>query len=528
MRRRLRRPHLAEVVAFALVVLVPFSTAWGAVTTGPVTRRVLFLDDDAWYYFGVARSLGRGDGSTFNGLVETNGYQPLWQAMLVPIHALIDAPWDFVAAVMVLQALLWGVAVLVLVATGHRLGRPLTGWLAVGATFPVAITGPRLAFNGMESGLAIALDAVVLALAVDRVAPGERRAPSWALAAALALLCLTRIDAAPAVGLVAIAVAAMAGGPISDVVRRTIGLVWPAAVTLVAYALLNVLAFGVPVPVSGLVKTIGPPSATSVLDVGAQIGLPVAPLGRLVAVAAIAAFAVVLASPDRRRALQTPTGRVTVVVLAMFTGFLVHISALVWTLAYPTWPWYFHAVPVMAAGFVLAAATVLPPGSGRAAGVVATALALVALYPMIRNDWEPPPIGFQEANVDVANRLRDELPADAVVAMGDRAGSFGYFYDRPLLQLEGLMADKAWYDALREGEVRDRIAELGVTHYVRSGGLPDPEGDCETFAEPVFSPRFEVRVCPSDLIDKGSVIDGTLRVWEAFEVTDGFTPKKSR
>src|SRR2546427_260168 len=61
-------------------------------TFAPV-RDVLirFVQDDAFYYFEVARRLGSGQGSTFDGINPTNGYHPLWQLLLVPLAPLMNA-----------------------------------------------------------------------------------------------------------------------------------------------------------------------------------------------------------------------------------------------------------------------------------------------------------------------------------------------------------------------------------------------------------------------------------------------------
>ncbi|MGZ4726103.1 MAG: hypothetical protein ACXWB2_00140, partial [Acidimicrobiales bacterium] len=38
--------------------------------------------DDAFYYFGIARNVAHGHGSTFDGIDPTNGYHPLWMLVL--------------------------------------------------------------------------------------------------------------------------------------------------------------------------------------------------------------------------------------------------------------------------------------------------------------------------------------------------------------------------------------------------------------------------------------------------------------
>src|ERR1700738_3382043 len=43
---------------------------------------MVFFEDDFFYYLKVAQNLSRGLGSTFNGIVPTNGYHPLWFLVL--------------------------------------------------------------------------------------------------------------------------------------------------------------------------------------------------------------------------------------------------------------------------------------------------------------------------------------------------------------------------------------------------------------------------------------------------------------
>lgn len=45
----------------------------------------LSVPDDAYYYFTIARNLARGEGVTFDGLSPTNGFHPLWLALITPL-----------------------------------------------------------------------------------------------------------------------------------------------------------------------------------------------------------------------------------------------------------------------------------------------------------------------------------------------------------------------------------------------------------------------------------------------------------
>jgi hypothetical protein len=58
---------------------VVVATAWGALAV----LRTSVTYDDGFYYLGIARHLAAGDGPTFDGAHFTNGFQPLWMALLV-------------------------------------------------------------------------------------------------------------------------------------------------------------------------------------------------------------------------------------------------------------------------------------------------------------------------------------------------------------------------------------------------------------------------------------------------------------
>ena len=44
------------------------------------------IQDDAFYYFTIARNVALGEGPTFDGVAPTNGFHPLWLLFLVPLR----------------------------------------------------------------------------------------------------------------------------------------------------------------------------------------------------------------------------------------------------------------------------------------------------------------------------------------------------------------------------------------------------------------------------------------------------------
>lgn len=67
-------------LALALAMLARLAVAWS-----PLDMSFsLSVPDDSYYYFTIARNIALGDGPTFDGLAPTNGFHPLWMALITP------------------------------------------------------------------------------------------------------------------------------------------------------------------------------------------------------------------------------------------------------------------------------------------------------------------------------------------------------------------------------------------------------------------------------------------------------------
>ena len=78
-------------------VLIALLVAAIAVHVGVVTQdfetlaKNGYLYDDSFYAFQIARNIAGGQGATFDGVHPTNGFQPLYVAILVPIYLLFGS-----------------------------------------------------------------------------------------------------------------------------------------------------------------------------------------------------------------------------------------------------------------------------------------------------------------------------------------------------------------------------------------------------------------------------------------------------
>ena len=162
----------------------------------------LFLTGDAYLYLGIAEH-STADFFSFDGERPTNGFHPLWQYYL---RLVAQFTGDNSIALMNISALS-GIACcwIGVILLGMAVARGAGSWLLAGFVVPGVYfllvgqgVGGNLAvwnfFNGMESGLALALTGAI-ALTAVHVQPDDRRVGFWlGLGVLTGLLMLCRLD----------------------------------------------------------------------------------------------------------------------------------------------------------------------------------------------------------------------------------------------------------------------------------------------------------------------------------------------
>ncbi len=191
------RSRAAVIFLLALTVRIGF--AFGPL---PVVD-ASFVPDDTYYVLSIARSLAAGEGPSASDGILTNGFQPLFAWLLVPLFWVGAEPAAGLRGAVVLSSIfdaLCAVGLFVLTTNAVVDGRParrtpgaaeLAG--IVWALSPVAV---GQALNGLETSLALA---AVLAVCISlgrpgRVAPAHGR--PFLLGALLGVALLARIDTA--------------------------------------------------------------------------------------------------------------------------------------------------------------------------------------------------------------------------------------------------------------------------------------------------------------------------------------------
>jgi hypothetical protein len=480
-----RRPFVVLLVAAAAVTV-----AWLIVVVAWRDAPFSLTFDDAFYYFGIARNVAQGHGSTFDGIDLTNGYHPLWMLLAVPTYALGMDGTAAVRVLLVVQVLCYGAA---LALVGWTCARAVDGWPRLAARRPAdaeragtwctvivalalvaAAADPfivKIFVNGMESGVLVLLDAAVLAIGATwrgRLLRRGRPSARWATGLLLAALVLARTDSVLLLGVMGVWALAEARSDWRRSVVPLLQLFALPAFVLVAYLVSNQLMFGVLLQISGLTKR-----APFTLE-------------RLVWFAVAAVVAALIGRWGYRRSrtarARSRFGRVGgfAASTAWFASFCVLLVAYYQVFQTQQWLWYYAPLAIYllfllvigVADFAEAAVVEAPEAGVARALLPVTAILLLPLVAGVvfetREFADPHGHSIAIADRDAGVWIDRHLPAGTVLASWD-AGAVGYYARRPVINLDGVANSNGYYQASRNGTVGRFLTDRHVAGIVNLG-----------------------------------------------------------
>jgi hypothetical protein len=150
-------PHPLLLACCLIGLVIRLIIVWQPVDE--VVHRVFI--DDSFYYLNIARHIALGNGPTHDGINPTNGFQPLWVFLIVPIFWAIQDKLTAVKVVATLCALLSTITALPIYGISRHLISERVGLLnAFLWLFSPSVL--RHSLNGMETGLYVFLVAITV------------------------------------------------------------------------------------------------------------------------------------------------------------------------------------------------------------------------------------------------------------------------------------------------------------------------------------------------------------------------------
>ncbi|MGE0813552.1 MAG: hypothetical protein AB7O28_17840 [Vicinamibacterales bacterium] len=461
--------------------------------------------DDAFYYFQIVRNYVRLGWFTFDGLHAASGVQLLWSFLLVPLAWAVEDRDLFMRAVMVVCAALNLATGLGLRRLTTRLHSETAGEWAAALWAMVLLVRLTPSLTGME----YSLHTTVVVLTLLAWWPIVARPAAATLAGVAGLACLlvvnfwTRLDSALYSGALG-AVAAWRLWSAGALSRPA--LAWLAGAPLaggLAYMTACLAIGGTAVPISGLVKQMyaaryfdGQPASTVWRErVEWWIQIQVQPIVDVVAtplgIAAwqpsvkVACFlvGVALAGWGLWRAWQTwhhaRTRAVAIVVGSVLLIGGVHVAVLIASIAHFSYvtrhyyAWNHVAWAIFFAYVGAEAAARWPRLLTRPVAAAALAVVAAAQGAAVAPRFQPVSTASLKQGRFVALQwVRAHLPPGKPIAAWN-AGQVGYFLDRPVVNLDGLVNDRRFAEALRERRPLVEYLRAEGIDYVMDYDAPD-------------------------------------------------------
>ncbi len=436
-----------------------------------------FPSDDALFYLQVARNIAAGHGSTFNTVLPTNGYHPLW---ILPCVAAAwvsrGDPTLMLRVTFAIQMLLTVGALLLFRTVARRLG--LRSWpLGIPMLATFFLTG-MYGSEGHINGVCILASLLFLVRVHARPDPRD----AIVLGVLLGLTMLARLDNV-------FLVAAMLAGltfslPKGDRPRRTtVARIATAGAAVVApYLIWNLVTFGSFVPISGAIKSTFPHVVGDARNLGA-LGL-----ATFVFAAAGAAWSLFGRQGSGRRLAFG----------AMAAGVLAQdLYIVLYTNHNTHWAWYYVSGSLLATLLLCAAADVAMQRGAwlRRRGVAVAAAAshnqfIVEYLPRSTDErWE----------IQFAQYMDRTLPAGAGVLVFDYPGHLAFYSSLRIVAADGLMGDFRYDADLRRRGLRRVLLDHAIEYYI--GRDLAPADSCRT--ETIFAPVERIDVgalvlCPGN------------------------------
>jgi hypothetical protein len=442
--------------------------------------------DDFYYYLKIAENLTAGLGSTYNNIVQTNGYHPLW---LLVLSALV-----FLSGILNIEVLTFvkssslifiylafiPFAYYMKVITSNKLVYMIA--LLFSYKWYVAYFAPY----GMETILTIPLFIIFIISYIKNINP-------FLLGFIASLVILSRLDSIVILGVFFICEILVDGFSIKRYVRLAVG-----AFPVPAYLLINMIIFDSLLPVSGLAK--------NVLEIGALHSKTYESLIRLsinnvfvwiYCVVYLYSLVAYCYKPIKSNHIRT----LVLTSLIATPVFFIQTSL---RSDWPLWGWYLYPlilsflllVPLIdeqytKATFHLNSIIKIPNQN-----IVYNSVLIVLLIGIgIKAFIKPVYITPVDDVVVVAENIKSfEQSNPGIYAMGDGAGAVGHLIKSPIIQLEGLVMDKKYLTLLESSdEVEPLLNSYNVDYYIGSN-LTRSDKNCFVVIEPLKSRGFSRQI----------------------------------
>lgn len=440
-----------------------------------IARPDKWFADDTYFYLQVAWNFARGLGSTFNGIMPTNGYHPLWMLLCALVYKIVPSKTGGVHGIAVLVSLLDGL----MFWTVRRLLKQVAGdlWiLAFVLLIPFSFQS-QLGTEGALSGLFLAL----VMLHAYEISDSPTTQTAWLFNLEAALAVLSRLDNIFIIGFVWVAVWMGMSGENRQRGRRLQLAMLPIYVVLWGgYLGVNWIYFHTLQPISGMLK------GNSAVTHSLKAHFPhTAGMAMLVIVVCFG----VVAARRRDRFFR-------VVEVPFFLGVLCHGTYIVLKMSTETrWSWYYTSWILLGAILLARAGSIVLAERRWLAAPVSAMIVLLLAVAWVKVSYHRIYLG-PDFRPSAAFNATVEAAKIHSAFVYDEPGVRAYYSNIRLVPLDGLMGDLKFQHDLATKGVDAVVREDHIDGFI-GPPVPFDEADAKEYCEKIFLSSVELK-CVAD------------------------------
>ena len=486
---------------------------------------ILLHSDDAYYYYKISSNYVNMGFLSFDSIHMTNGFHPLWFILLCPIFKLGGGVFLPLRIIGILTSVLMGFSIYISLLYLKR----NYSLIAVLISF-LGILGYVTYFNrgNMETSILIPLCLLVLFLS-DKWNIWELKNVEVnkliLVGVIMAFAQMARLDAI-FLNLMIVATLIITNFKSirnKAILTKLLAVVFPSLISGFLYLSVNYILFGHLLPVSGAAKSLGAPGLNLALVHQIKSSLfpnTILSLGSIYDLVSVILFALcivyilvyVVIEKKGYRKYETKYLSKSTATLALIVSlfYIIYISYYLLFSSWRLWEWYFYPsmlvvvciVPRFVELLLGSVQNIFRIHIKKITSIISILLILCALLfttviapgsiliPAPHYDPEKSAIGYMYGNYVLAQYVNENFSEDTIFAMGDCAGSFGYFCNCKVIQLEGLVNDYDFLDTIRNNEVESYLTKNGVDYVVAvTSGL-----DANNYTMYTISPNAKAKI----------------------------------
>lgn len=419
-----------------------------------ITDIIRKMPDDAFYYLKIASNAAAGYGFTFDRINTTNGFQPLWLLSLIPFSCLIHSGELFLKSALVFQIILLALSSGFVYSFQKKTGGKALGLTTLFCFLPFVFFK---SINGMETALVVFILSIWL-FVINKISHRSSKSYLFFLGILSGLVILSRLDSAVFV-LSYIVMFFSKEKSFRSVLIIAGGII----MVITPYFILNYSAFDNFFPVSGFLKSNQPGAG---INKGLFLFTPNI-ISVFIPVFLAAGLILWLLTKKNKKILDSQYFILSV----LSTGLVLHLLFLLFFtkggIYYHHFIYYKYFIAVLS-GFILNRLIDYFKITNKRILLAFFILSVVFFfgYKIFKLYSQDERDNLQTTSYFSAIYVKEHTDKSDVFAMSD-AGVFGFFCERNVINLDGLVNNFEYQEVIKKKELNNYLRKNKVKYIVQ-------------------------------------------------------------